>query len=381
MQILLHELKKIFSWKILLLLIIINTILYFLLIEFEIKYFPNGRPTLDLYRVGVEMVEKYGTRIDDHEFADFEKIYEAKKEEASRYLQSRKEFVDAGMGTYDAFRNYDRNNKEQDELYDKIIFEEGIDLFWELEAREHLIEVFYEKKTERDFEAYIDNPNKRQNARFYEIKENEKYQLYPDEAFTNFKTFFSYVAVIVILSVVLVISPIFLYDRSRQLLDLQYTMKKGRNLYKTKIVAGLIAAFLVITMLLIIYCSLFSLNNTSMFFGVPINAFTHEFHWYDLTFYQYIALTIIAIYILGFIVALLSMSFSTIMPNYVSLVGIQIPIIIAFIASGVAYLISKIIDLIIPQWMIPTAYSFLVLVSVMFLVYLWKREKKRDIVM
>src|SRR5690606_8517626 len=79
MQILLHELKKIFSWKILLLLLLINTILYFLLIEFEIKYFPNGRPDLDLYRVGVEMVEKYGTRIDDHEFADFEKIYEEKK--------------------------------------------------------------------------------------------------------------------------------------------------------------------------------------------------------------------------------------------------------------------------------------------------------------
>jgi len=156
------------------------------------------------------------------------------------------------MGTYDAFRNYDRNNKEQEELYDEIIFEEGIDLFWELEAREYLIEVFYEKKTERDFESYTDNPNKQQNARFHEIKEKEKYQIYPDVAFTNFKTFFSYVAVIVIFSVVLAISPIFINDRSWQLLDLQYTTKKGRNLYKTKIAAGLIAAFLVITMLLII---------------------------------------------------------------------------------------------------------------------------------
>lgn len=118
-----------------------------------------------------------------------------------------------------------------------------------------------------------------------------------------------------------------------------------------------------------------------MFFGVPINAFSNELHWYDLTFFQYIALTIIAIYILGFIVALLAMSFSTIMPNYVSLVGIQIPIIFALITLEVYYLIFRIIDLFIPQWIVPTMYSFLVLVSTMFLVYLWKREKNRDIVM
>ena len=61
MRILWNELKKILTWKILLLLVLVNSVLYFLLIEFYIEYFPNGRPAIDSYNIGIEMIDKYGS--------------------------------------------------------------------------------------------------------------------------------------------------------------------------------------------------------------------------------------------------------------------------------------------------------------------------------
>lgn len=49
-----NELKKILTWKILLLLIIVNSMLYVWFIEFEIEHFPNGRPGLDSITLGLK---------------------------------------------------------------------------------------------------------------------------------------------------------------------------------------------------------------------------------------------------------------------------------------------------------------------------------------
>lgn len=379
MRILLYEIKKILTWKILLLLFIVNSILFFLLIEFEISHFPNGRPSLDSYRIGIEMIEKYGTHMDGEEFADFKKTYDAQVKEADEYLQSRKEFVDAGMGTYEEFRDYDQDNEEQQALSNRIMFDESVDMFWELQERMRLIE-FYEMK-EVGLKADRDEANEQQKVRFDEMIEKEQYQVYSEVAIENFERFISSVAIAIIFSIVLVLSPVFIKDRSRQLLDLQYTSKRGRNLYKTKAAAGMLSTLIVITALLMVYFSFYSLNNTSMFFEVPIHMFIGGYSWYDPTFFQYIVLTVVAIYILGIVFALLAMSFSSIMPNYISLIGIQIPLVVAMIAYGLPNLLTWIISIWIPKWVVPTSYGVMLIVSVVFIVLLWKREQKRDIML
>ena len=75
MRVLWNELKKILTLKMVLLLAVVNSILFFLLIEFYIEYFPNGRPGLDHYNISIEMLDKYGMDIDDKEFADFKETY------------------------------------------------------------------------------------------------------------------------------------------------------------------------------------------------------------------------------------------------------------------------------------------------------------------
>lgn len=377
MRILLNEMKKILDWRMLSLLVIVNSLLYFLLIDFNIKHFPNGRPELDSYNIGVEMINKYGTDMDEGEFQDFKKTYDAQVEEANGYLQSHKEFVDAGIKSYEDFKNIDMNNEKLVKLRQKVVFEEQVTAFWELQERERLIE-FYNSK-EQNLDARKKDVSTSEKMRLDELKNAGHFQVYTEVAIENYKFFIFNVAITIILSVVLVISPLFIKDRSRKLLDLQYTTRKGRNLYKTKVAAGLISAFLVITTLLAVYFSFYSLNNTSMFFNLPIYVFIGVPYWYDITFFQYIVLTVIAIYTLGFIFALLSMSFSTRMPNYISLIGIQIPLVVTMTSYGLEYLMTHIISLRMSQWVVPTVYSGMVLISILFVMIMWRKEKKRDI--
>ena len=113
MRILWNEVKKIFTWKTMLLLLFINCLLYFLLIEFYIEHFTSGSDIYS-YNLGVEMVEKYGATMDEDEFIDFKKTYEEKAEEANRYLQSREDSVAIGLDTYEKFQAYDWWNSSKE---------------------------------------------------------------------------------------------------------------------------------------------------------------------------------------------------------------------------------------------------------------------------
>lgn len=380
MRILWNEIKKILNWRILLLLLLMNLVVFFLFIEFHLTHFPNGRPELDSYNIGVEMVNTYGTTMDEGDFLDFKKTYKAQVKEADHYIQSRKEFQDVGIHSYEDFRNRFRNqdgNEEQMALADRVMFEEEVDLFWELLEREALSESHDQREEELARER--DNANAKQKVRLDELKKAGNYQAYPGVALRNYNSFIGNVAIAIILSVALVISPVFIKDRSNGLLHLQYTTKKGRNLYKLKVVAAFISILIVTSALLIVYFGLYSLNNIAMFFKVPMYMFIGDYYWYDLTFFEYIILTVLAVYILGSVFSLLAMSISNVSPNYISLIGIQIPLIVVMISYGLPYLIAHIINIRMPQWLIPTAYSVMVVISVTFIVFIWKREKTRDI--
>lgn len=375
MRILWNEMKKILTWKSLLLLLIINCILYFFLIDFYIKHFPNGRPALDSYRIGIEMIEKYGTSMNDEEFQDFRKVYEARVEEADRYLQAEKVAVAEGIDTYAKFNSYDWGNasKEAGELRDRLFFEDGTDLFWELQERNRLIG-FYDGK-----EMYPSDTTPAQKQRYEELAKEGIFGTYPEVAIRNFQDYITNVAVAILFSVVAVISPMILEDRTRHVVPLQYTSKKGRNVLKTKLLASFLSTLLVITSLLVIYLSLYSLNDTSVYFNVRINSFIGNESWYNPTFLQYILFTIGCIYLVGIVFGLAAMGFSTIVPNTLTLLGVQIPFVAGFLIFGLNRMITFPMNMWFPKWQMPVFYGLLLLSSVIFVWYVNQREKKMDI--
>ncbi|WP_033826792.1 hypothetical protein [Bacillus andreraoultii] len=128
------EFKKFFTWPVIILALVANVLLFQLLISFDLKYFPNGRPAKDLFGVEREMIEKYGESLNEKEYQDFVSMYEKRVADADEFLQKNQKAIAAAVSTYQEYRNSNRDNQAIHALQDYLMFEEGIDLFWELQA-------------------------------------------------------------------------------------------------------------------------------------------------------------------------------------------------------------------------------------------------------
>ena len=377
MTIILNEVKKIFNIKSVLLLMVITGVMYFLFIEFYITSFPNGRPALDIYNMFVEMQDKYGEFMDEEEFEDFKVRYSEAKEEADRYIQSREDFKKAGITNYDEFVNMDISNKELDKLQDDVIFRKKIDVFWELPWREEYIRVY----ENRDEIVMREASNEKQEVRVKEILEKDiETSVFNDVVFFNYNILIKYVSITILIGIMFMITPIYLRDNKNKTNYLQYTSKIGRNIFKKKIAAGILSAFIIISLQFIGFFVLYSSNNISMFFNSNISSvFNSIISWYDFTFIQYIILTVVAIYVLGFVVTLMSMLVSSIGQNYITVIGIQLPIALFTFKVLLKYLINYMTSISYPKYFLPISYLVLIFIAIMSMTIRWKRERLLDI--
>ncbi|MGX1983622.1 hypothetical protein EDD69_11357 [Thermolongibacillus altinsuensis] len=377
MRIILYELKKIFQLKMVCLLFIISFIFYQLFINFYFEHFLNGRPALDLYRINMEMIEQYGYKMNQEEFEHFKKVYEKEKAAADAYLQARQEYVEAGLDTYEKFRTADTEKQEIRELVDQIIFVDEVDLFWELLARETLIK-YYENRNSL-FSIVEDHPlTAEQKERIKDTITSGN--IMSAEAFENYNNLIRYVAILIVISIMFMISPIFLQDRRNHVVFLQYSNKTGRKIFNLKLQTALIAAGFITTIQLGLFFILYRGNKVGMFLNANINSvFTHEVFWFELTFLQYILLTIVSVYLLAFALTIIVAVLSNRAPNYISMVGFQVPLAILLFAVVIDYLVVRITKIGLPIYFLPSAYVLLILIG--SFIYFWsvKREKKVDL--
>ncbi|SCG82137.1 hypothetical protein DW1_0526 [Proteiniborus sp. DW1] len=377
MDIILNELKKIFNIKSVILLVLINIVMYFLFIEFEITYFPNGRPALNIYNMFVEMESSYGEFMDEEEFEDFKLKYEEAIKEADEYIQSREDFKRAGINSYEDFANMDHENEDLYELYRDVVFKKKIDVFWELPWREEYIS-YYKNKEEL---MMAQAKNEKQELRIKEILEKDlETSVFNDVIFYNYNELIKSVAKTILLSVMFLITPIYLRDNKDKVNYLQYTSKTGRSIFKKKIIAGLLASFILVTLQFICFFIMYSTNNTSMFFNCNINSIYNTItSWYDLTFIQYIALTVIGTYILAFVFTLIPMLVSSISKNYITAIAIQLPIALFAFTILLRYLIHYMTNIWYSKYFTGILYMILIFISTISIIIRWKREKKADI--
>lgn len=320
----------------LLLLVIINCLMYFIFIDFDITVFPNGRPATDMYNIGVEMVEKYGHELDEAELEDFKAVLQQEIKKADEYIQADQEFAGEGITTYKQFqemRSGDLDNPAIEKLFSTVIFDKEIDLFWEIPEREHIIEEMEFVNERYGYSIIEGKPSKKQEQRIQEVINsgtvNAIFPSYPVEY--NFQTISKSIAMAILVSVLFMISPIYIRDYKNNMIGLQYSSKIGRGLFKKKLAAGMISAFLITTVLLIVYYGLYSTNDIGMFLDSGINSFMGSLYWYDLSFLQLILVTILLTYVLTLSMALLAMFVSSICKNYISVIGILLPVFVVML--------------------------------------------------
>ncbi|MBN3553909.1 hypothetical protein JYA63_06520 [Fictibacillus nanhaiensis] len=376
MRILFNEIRKLFSVKIICLLLLVSFIVYQQFIMFEFKYFPNGRPLLDDFRATQKMLVDYGKSMDNEEFEDFKEIKEQRIAEATEYLKSQKEMVAADIDTYEEFSNMDLENEKLAALHSKIFFEDSVDIFWEIQARDGIIDRY--EHPERFIEHEL---TPKQDARMDELVENGSTKaIFTDMVFDNYNALIKFVAILIFLNIMIILMPLYIRDKRNHVQLLQYTSKTGRKLFSQKLVTGISAAMIVITTQLAFFFFMYKGNDTSMFYPLPINSIFNFFvSWYDLTFFQYIVLTVICVYLLGIALVLVGAWISSIAPNYMTSVGLHVPLAFLLFGSGTTYLVQNLTIIYSNPYLAPISFVIILVLSSLLFMWRYRSEKVKNI--
>ncbi len=388
MRVIINEIKKLLNIKSIIMITAIFFIIWSLFIGSSyIEYYPQGLPELPQFNLSEQMLKEYGETIDDEEWESFVNDTKELEREADEYLQNDSEAKDIGITSYrefierfeKGFGSQTEYKDEVDKLFSRIMFQEENYLFWELENREYLIDRYSQKEewlSGRSFEN-----NKKQIARMKEVIESEDSDsVFNFAVFRNYNSIIGYFAIIVIITIAFIVSPIFIDDEKSKTNYLQYSSKTGRKLACKKVIAAMISSFLVTTVEIIALLIMYSKNNSFQFWNCSINGiFNDVTSWFNLTFGQYIILTIIILYIITFIVTSVSIYVSTKAKTYIELIGIQLPVLFVICVFVKALGINEVTYVLFPKYLLHIIYGILIIASSIMIFKVIRKEKVKDI--
>ena len=388
MRIIINEIKKLLNLKSMLMITAIFFIIWSLFIGSSyIEYFPQGLPELPHFNLSEKMLKEYGETIDQEEWESFVSDTKELEREADEYLQNDNEAKDIGITSYrefiekfeKGFTSETEYKDEVDKLHSRIMFQEENYLFWELENREYLIDRYSQKEVWLSHRAFENN--EKQMARIREVIESEDSDsVFNFAVFRNYNSIIGYFAIIVIITVSFAVSPIFIDDEKFKTNYLQYSSNIGRKLAGKKVIASMISSFLVTTVEIIALLIMYSKNNSFQFWNCSINGiFSDVTSWFDITFGQYIILTIVILYILTFIVSSISIYVSTKAKTYIALIGIQLPVLFIICAFVMAVGINEVTYVLFPKYLLHIIYGVLIIISSIMIFKVINEEKFKDI--
>lgn len=381
MRIIFNEVKKILNIKSIFVLCIISFVMYYMFISFEINLFPNGSDR-EIYIIAKEIIKQKGNHLEDEDLGYLKNLELNLKKDADNYLKENEYAKDLGADSYDKFQEFNSNLKGEvkklDELSNNISFKEIEESLSKIQSMKYLINNFENK----DNNSYIESgAQKDRLTKINKTKVNN--DILPGFIFSNYNSFIINSTLLVIVSIIFILGPIFTKDEVVNMEVLQYTTRRGRRLYKDKIAAVLISAFIMVTLELSILFTLFLTrqNTVELFYNSNINScFKYGANWFDLTLLQYIILSIIIVYTLAFALSLIISYVSRKSHRYITFTGISLLLVIILskiITSNAIMLGIGSID--IPKFLVFEFISAMALIGIVSLVIRYKKEKLLDV--
>lgn len=383
LRIIWQEMKKIFRPIMLIMLILINLLMYYIFIDFDISYFANGRPAKDYYEISSEMIEDYGRKLDEKEYDDFKQAYQEALDRADAYIQKLDEAQQTDVASYAELVELNNKNdlsSPERQLYDKLLSEKEIG--WEIQTREGIMEDMDSAGTDFGYGYISGKPSERQEARINDLLEDESFRsIFPAYPVgDNFHSISQNICLTILVSILFMILPITIRDYKNRMIDLQYTSRAGRKLFIKKAAAGVLSAFIIATVLLCVYYGLYFTNNITIFLNSDINSFLGYPYWYNLTFWQLILIVIGLTYILALSTALCAIFISSISKNYISVIGLQFPIFacICWLLTQ-RMLLGNALAIDHPQPQFFFTYGVIIILPAVAILWKKQREQQRDI--
>jgi len=377
MRVILFELRKIFDWKRIGILLVLNL----LLLNSFLPVFSVDESQVASRR---ELIENHGFTVDQ---ADIDTFTEVIREsiggfDFDAFLQDRYWLADFNLESEEDFFNYG--------FLDWLIWDSEIPLSDEQREKGMIASAWIGA---RRYAAHIaeNAPNwewfpDRQAERIIEVAARYEHSIFPAQLLRPYQETVANLGILTTINLMILITPLWLMERRAQMLDIQYSTKLGRRIFARKLMATLITTTIALLVPVAI-TFIFLMPNLSTFLPMVIDSFVATL-WYDVTFLQYLLLSIGLIYLHSILISMMSFLLSKISINYLLISAIQIAII--FIGYATFWFVDILADPISiifdssmrhnPQFLVPTFYSVFTVVIVLLLTICWFKEKKRDVV-
>lgn len=376
-----EELKKIWKFRMVVILIFLGFLFYTMFLEFYIKYFPNGPYAIGVFQVGKKVVEEYGTSLSFEEMEEVKAGLPKLYQEADRCIQELELAKKHGLDSYQAYMEFKEASLEAiveigvvDERSDYadamriqnyLTSEETENIDGRIRGVEDILEQYEAEQMVAEVCRIVEgeglqgsNLNENKDSRLcydvekqYSKKEFEHIQktfyneadnwrnVLPNEVVETTGLYLSYLLIWICLSICILLSPLLVYDRMSRMNAIQYSSKRGRKLLILQFKAVLLSAFLLTTLNLILFGGIFLTNGTKAFFSCRMYSFEGEAYcWANWTHGTWCMVLIGLIYFVAIGTAGIIFFLSKYSTNYI---GILLKLVPLFV--GIAILCHKLL--------------------------------------
>ncbi|MGL5069156.1 MAG: hypothetical protein ACRC6T_15310 [Sarcina sp.] len=362
---------------------IVALLLYSLTINHNIEFFASGDYKKKDYALANEMLDDYGSYMDKSEFEDFKKNINVYEEKAENVIKNNGELKKYGVTNLEGFQVFmeesDFSNEKIRDLIREIESNEDILAY---KSRNRVIENYNKSVDIDEIQTYYNSITIKDIERIREVRLREDTKTPITYSFLrNTESLGIGLFGMIALTVFLIVSSIFISDKNNKVNQLQHGSKIGRKIFKSKLIAGFVAATIIATVEILIIGALYSTTGAFRFWNCSINSelMGGFIRAVDLTVGQHIILIGFFGYIVAFAVAGISMFISIKANTYIAVLGFNIIAVgsifmMAFFSLDLFVGTMQARNLQIGGWLVIAS------IGIVFSIYILKNQRRLDTV-
>ncbi|GBF75673.1 hypothetical protein PA598K_04094 [Paenibacillus sp. 598K] len=299
MLIFLGELKKMWSWRILLIIVVTGVLTWFAFLLPEVRDYNDNYGNIygDWQN---QMFDQYGITLSAKELADFDIPGKKAKleEEMNALIATEPLYAKYGVYTladyleFETKYNTDGMSDEESKRYhdDRAVMSRLIatlqSQWWHLDNIEGYYVLFLERNIGMNRNGYSSIITRAEDHYIHTTERNlTRYAIHD-----TFSSYAMVTGVFAVMAVILITSPLVVTDRRRNITSLHYSSHKGRSMLKLQSAACIFSGWLLGLILVSVSFGLFFLlTDASKYWSAYIGAFDRGIVLYDLWFSQYVS--------------------------------------------------------------------------------------------
>lgn len=306
MRLLLQELRKIWRPGILAVLVLLGALYYHTFLSFEIQYFPNGIYDAAQLELAAGWAARYGPTIEPAELAGLKLQREEAAEAFRKAVAARPECAGAGITDYESYLAYrdetyqaaERNGGQVDMERERLIQQTaGSTNYALLQELDTFLRMYAQQEAgipaHLGYRGEDDPPELRRLslARADSVAAGGwRHGFLPIGVLDATGNYCRGLAVWMLLSTVLLLSPVLVRDRLSRMRSLQWASRQGRRILTVQMAAALLSGCLLPALNLAVFGGIFlGCNGVLAFKDCGLfSVWALQIPWFDWTYGQYL---------------------------------------------------------------------------------------------